>query len=179
MSDAFVAVFEQDTPAGLDTLRVVVPSEQAARELVEAVIREAAERFTGVDQKGQEVVEFPRAHSTLLVLGEGLLAFPDEASYVSDRLSAVMRAPPGARPRINVYGLPLSGHAILGAAIELRHGEAPLPLFPVDVIMKIQAAGERAAAVAKGVPLPPLDARAGEATDKVDWEYHRDLGAQL
>jgi hypothetical protein len=174
MSDGFVAVLEQDTPTGPDTVRLVVPSEQAARELVSALLDEVAEDFTKTDGNGETSVEYPPAYSALERLGQRLLAFPDEASYVSDRLHSVMRMPEGSRPSIAIWGSSLSQHAILGSAIRIGDDGPIQPLFPLDLITAIRKVTERAIATAKGYEpspeqatglLPPMS---GEDADRID-----------
>lgn len=153
MSDGFVAVLEQDTPDGPDTLRLVVPSEQAARELVSALLDGAVGRFTRTDRNGRTVAAYPVAHATLRRLAPDLLAFPDEASYVSDRLHAVLRMPEASNPSISVWGVPLSRHAILGSAIQIGTEGSVQPLFPVELLQAIREVTERAVlATTAGAP---------------------------
>ena len=68
---------------------------------------------------------------------------------MSDRLHAIMRMPPEARPLVNVYGPPISQHAILGAAIQIGSEAHYTPLFPLGLFMTVPAVVERAVAAFK------------------------------
>jgi hypothetical protein len=140
MSDGFFAVLEQDTPSGIDTLRMVVPSEQAARELVKALLDEALDSFTAITNPRFKTrwMMYPQAHSTLAQFVPMLLSFPDEASYVSDRLHAVIRMPEPSRPLLNIWGEPLGQHAVLASSVQFGDEGAIQPLFPVDLITQLQ-----------------------------------------
>lgn len=127
MGDGFIAVFEQDTQAGVDTLRVVVPSEQATRELAAAILEELLNR----------TIAWPQSHATLRGRIPELLAYRNEASYVSDRLHAVLRMPPESRPLIQVYGEPVSGHAVLGGVIQVVGDDTIFPLFPLSLFREV------------------------------------------
>lgn len=149
MGDGFIAVFEQDTPAGADTLRVVVPSEQATREWVDALLDTMLARFTTVDTNGKTRVEFPQSHATLRRLMPDLLRFENEASYISDRLHSVLRMPPESRPQIAVYGHPLSDHALVGAAIQIGSDDRMHLLFPGDLVKTVPQLVDQAFAAAR------------------------------
>ena len=134
MGDGFVAVFEKQGASDTDTLRVVVPSENATRELIRGYLAESLERLaTKKNDKGRLQLGWKQSHSRLKTAIPELLEFKDEASYVSDRLSSILRMPPESRPLVSVFGPPLSEHAIVGAAIKIGD-EPPLPLFPVALM---------------------------------------------
>lgn len=132
MGDGFVAVFEKDTPAGIDTLRVVVPSENETREFLEATFEQLASRLT-------QTPTWTRSHSILRDRLHELLAYVDETSYVSDRLQAILRMMPESRPLVTVFGEPLSRHAVLGAAVQIAGDDALHPLFPVALVREVPA----------------------------------------
>jgi hypothetical protein len=145
MGDGFIAVFERDVPGGVDTVRVVVPSEQATQEWVGALLEETLAKFTTVNSDGQRNVRFNQSYATLKRFIPDLLRFENEASYVSDRLHSVLRIlPPESRPPINVYGYPLSEHAVVGAGIQFGHDDRIHPLFPGALVKALPQIVERA-----------------------------------
>lgn len=111
--DAFMAVLEEDLPrGGLDTVRVVVPSEPAARQFVSGLLDQWAERF-GAGSHTEYIV---RAGAIKMVQG----SFKLDVSYVSDRLGAILRMPPEKRPTISIVGPELAEHIVLGSAIRFQ-----------------------------------------------------------
>jgi hypothetical protein len=154
----FFAVLEQDTPSGIDTLRMVVPSEQAARELMKGLLDEALASFTPIVTPGYKtrVMMYPKAHNTLAQLVPTLLSFPDEASYVSDRLHAIIRMPEPTRPLLNIWGEPLGQHAVLASSVQFGDEGAIQPLFPVDLITQVQATTRLATYLAEHGKPPAL-----------------------
>ncbi len=135
LGDGFIAVFERDSGGGIDTIRVMVPSEQATRELVLAVLQDSANRLTTAGD-GERLL-WPKSDALFRRRLAELLSYRNEVSYVSDRLNAILRMPPESRPSVSVYGQPLSDHAILGAAIEISGEEAIYPLFPVRLCQEV------------------------------------------
>jgi hypothetical protein len=153
LGDGFVAVFEVETADGLDTLRMVVPSEQTARELVTAMLDDIGASFTRVKNRRRTIV-YGKASTALKNLAPQLLSFPYEASYISDRLTAILRSQPEARPRITVYGSPLSQHAVLASGIRIGASETVQPLFPVTLVTMLQEVGRQAIDASRhGVPI--------------------------
>ena len=127
MGDGFVAVLEKSNGRSVDTLRVVVQSENETREWI-------AEWLKQVMPPYQVYRQFYSSFERRL---SKLLDFKDEASYVSDRLHSILRMAPESRPLISVYGSPLSEHAIVGAAIRFGDEERIIPLFPIALVKSI------------------------------------------
>lgn len=129
LADAFVAVFEHDFPDGrTDTLRVIVPSEPAAREMVSQFLTTLGKSFGEGSHR-----------DTALSQNAALLArsFKTDVSYVSDRLSAVLRLAPEKRPRISVIGAPITEHALLGGAVQFSGENTWYQLFPLGLIEQV------------------------------------------
>jgi hypothetical protein len=103
------------------------------------------------------VIDHFLAHSTLRRLAQRLLAFPNEASYVSDRLHSVMRMSEESRPSISVRGTPLSRHALLGSSIKIGADGPVQALSPVGLVTAIRAVTRRAI-VASKTGSPPVAA---------------------
>ncbi len=148
MSDGFVAVLEHVDGNRIDTLRVVVPSEQASRELVREFFEEMLAKF-GTRSNGELKLDYPTPYAILQRNSRDLMNFRYEASYVSDRLHGILRMPPETRPLISVFGQQLSDHAILGAAILIGEESQLIPLFPVALLKGIAPIVERAVVVAR------------------------------
>lgn len=137
MGDGFIAVFEHDTNAGVDTIRLVVLSENATQQLGAAILDQLLNRLTTVNNDGVRSINWPRCHATLKGRSPELLSFQNEASYISDRLHAVLRMPAESRPLVTFYGEPLSGHAVLGTAIQIAGDDMIYPLFPIALFREL------------------------------------------
>lgn len=135
--DGFIAILEFDIPTGTDTLRVVVPPEHSVRDIVTTIVSEIGENLRP-NSATQRL--YYRSWTAFRDQVPKMLAFPYEASYASDRLSAILRRPPASRPAITVYGSPISEHAVLAASIQFSAEEPPQSLFPLDLLNGLQSA---------------------------------------
>ncbi len=137
MGDGFIAVFEHDTKAGVDTIRLVVLSENATQQLGAAILDQLLNRLTKVNNDGVRSINWPMCHATLKGRIPEILSFQNEASYISDRLHAVLRMPTESRPLVTFYGEPLSGHAVLGEAVQIAGDDMIYPLFPIPLFREV------------------------------------------
>lgn len=137
--DAFVAVFERRGPDGVDTLRGVVPSERQTQAYVNQVLMLWAS--TLVPNSEPELLV--RRYSAAITQ-----SVSNEASYVGDRLNAILRMPAADRPAVTVVGEPLNHHSVLIAALRFGEGGPWYQLFPTALIRALQTLME-------GNPLPP------------------------
>jgi hypothetical protein len=117
---------------------------------VNSVLEAAAASFTETDSARRTVVRRERAYSTVRALAPSLHELADDASYVSDRLNAVMRMPAESRSVISIWSEPLSGHALLGSAMRIGDDGPIHPLFPTELVATVQRVVQRAASVAGG-----------------------------
>ena len=150
--DAFVAVFERPGSGGVDTLRGVVPSESQSRAYVNQILMLWSSQLV------------PSSELELMVRRYGpaiTQSVSSEASYVGDRLNAILRMPAADRPAVTVIGEPLNHHSVLIAAV--RFGEAGpwYQLFPTALIRNLQS-------LMAGNPLapPPIDPPTPSAGDE-------------
>jgi hypothetical protein len=131
VNDGFVAVFDEPSPLGItDTVRVVVPSDAACREMLHEVMVAAGAAVIGSLTAGQL--------SRLAALASSVQS---ETSYVADRLGAVLRASPNQRPVFSVVGLEVESHTMLGGAIQLPGEDKWTQLFPFGLLRAITPGG--------------------------------------
>jgi len=162
MSDGFVAILERNNGHYVSTLRVIVPSETATRgwlavwlsswlQQIESSFAEAGSNvYVKLSEDAYKMStdwKNTRCYSSFERSIPHLLAFKDEASYVSDRLYSILRMAPESRPVITVYGCQLSEHAILGTAIYFSDENRILPLFPIYLVRGIPQAIHQTLAV--------------------------------
>jgi hypothetical protein len=130
-----------------------VPSEQATRELAEAVLVELQNRLT--------TLHLAKSYETLRNRIPELLAYENEASYISDRLHAVLRKEPDERPLITIYGESLSDHSILGSAIQIAGDDAIHPLFPLSLLREVPGLIEKTISAPTQARREPVDTGGG------------------
>lgn len=140
LADGFVAVLEQETAEGwMDTLRVIVPSEPAMREYVQQYIASMGKMFPPGSHRDAMLTQ---SASTLA----GYLS--TDVSYVSDRLNSILRMPSEKRPMVTVVGTAVTGHAIVGGAIQFGNDGNWYQLFPIGLVQKMTALMETSASKA-------------------------------
>ena len=121
MSDAIVAVFDTDD---FDTVRAVCPSATACRAIVQDYIESFIQTPGGLSWMG-EVVDAYRE--------EIAASYACHVSYVSDRLSALLRASVDDRPRCHIRGVQIGRNAILASAIRIGATDWE-HLFPIGLV---------------------------------------------
>lgn len=126
LNDGFVAVFET---ADLDTLRVVAPSDEAARSVLEEAIHSV---YAGMKPDRRPS---PASMSRLISKCHALIS--GEVSYVSDRLNAVLRSDDPRARRFDVLGVELAPHTLLGGAIRFGGDSTWHQLFPIALLRTI------------------------------------------
>ena len=137
--EAFIAVFEQGSGDGVDTIRAVVPSERQSRDSVAQVLASWSAQAR------------PNSNAELMIrryAGAITNAVSSESSYVGDRLNALLRLPASERPAVTVIGQPLDGHTILVGAVRFGSTGPLYQLFPIALIRALEA-------LIEGRPLPP------------------------
>jgi hypothetical protein len=128
LSDACLAVFDRPLSGGdLDTIRVVIPSENGCRSGVAGAMEDLGaaigpESWRDLALRGLEPVMTSRLQSS--------------GSYVADRLSAYARTAGVERPPMTVLAAQLKLNVYQGAAIRFGDG-AWLELFPAALIVAI------------------------------------------
>lgn len=141
LGDGFIAVFEQDlSGGGIDTLRVIVPSDPASRDMVTQFATALGRGFG----EGSHTEGILAGNAALLAK-----SFHTNVSYISDRLNAVLRMPAEQRPMISVVGAPITEHALLGGALQFAGDNTWYQLFPVVLIEQLtelvaEASGQEA-----------------------------------
>jgi hypothetical protein len=129
IGDGFVAVLEENPgSAQADIVRLVVPSDPAAREYIASLLTTLGKGFGEGSYRDMVLRD---------KIAELQNASRNDISYVSDRLNSILRKEPGRRPTVTVVGSELTEHAILGGAIQFENDTNWYQLFPVGVISKI------------------------------------------
>jgi hypothetical protein len=131
LADAMMAVFE--TPGG-EVIRLVAPSTARTREVFEERLAWLAGRFE------------PGSHLDVAIRDSASWitnAITTHVSHVSDRLYAIARLPPDARPRVWVSGRQIADHVILGTAIGFQDDPTSYLLFPTLGLEAISEAALR------------------------------------
>lgn len=127
MGDGFIAVLEEHRGSGVvETLRVVVPSEDSCRDYIRSLLESLS---IGED-----------SHTGVLLdryLSRILSVIRTDISYVSDQLMANARRPLEDRPPIAVAGTPLTDHAMVGGAVKIGTNQRWLQLFPLSIVQQI------------------------------------------
>ena len=132
LNDGFLAVFDEPSPLGIpDTLRVVVPSEAACREMLQELMAAAGAAVVG----GLTALQL--SHLTAVAT-----SVSTEIGYVADRLSAVIRVSPSPSPVFSVVGLEVGSHTLLGGAIQMPGEERWMQLFPFGLLRAITPGGD-------------------------------------
>ncbi len=121
MGDGLVAVF--DTPS-FDTIRMVCPSEQVTSQIIAEFLRSLRQSVKPSSWLGEALTEYEDVI---------ISSYSNRVSYVSDRLSAVLRAPSERRPTFRLSGLDIGHNALLGSAIQIGEDEWN-PLFPCGLV---------------------------------------------
>lgn len=126
LSDSFVAIFDEPRQSVIpETLRVIVPTEEECRELIVDYFSSVStqmglNRFNeGLDQRIMQVAT---------------QSIATDISYVSDRLSAVLRMNAEKPPTFNVVGVMSGPHMMLGGAIQMQGDDRWLQLFPFGLL---------------------------------------------
>jgi len=123
MGDALFAVFEAVDPSGRrDTYRVISMSQPGVRGWIDALVRHAADQFGG---------GATHSGSTLLAWAGNLMAQfqPQDTSYVTDRLKAVLTRTYDDREPVEIVGTPAGRNAVLATSVRIAGGEE-LRLMP-------------------------------------------------
>lgn len=140
LNDGFVAVFESEADGDVDTLRLVAPSDEASR----AVLDEAIQTINVGMKPGKRFS--PAALERLISKCQSLIS--TEVSYASDRLNSVLRADNARSRRFAVVGVELSPHSLLGGAIQFPGDSAWHQLFPIALMRML--GGEELAGLDSG-----------------------------
>ena len=128
-SNAFVAVLETEIVQGnVETIRLVVPGESVIHDYLFRLAHELGSSC-GQGTWREEVLQKYASR-----LKEAILS---DVTHVSDQLSAILRMAPQDRPTINVTGVKVSPHVILGATIQFGPDGQQYLLFPVGVIQAL------------------------------------------
>lgn len=134
LNEGFVAVFDAPTPSGIpDTLRLVVPSQAACRDMLVGFIRAIDAQEGSVGLSSGQVERMISVASSVVVT---------EASYVADRLAAVLRVNPTPAPVFSVVGVPAAAHTLLGGAIQFPGEDRWLQLSPIGLFRLIGPSGQ-------------------------------------
>jgi hypothetical protein len=125
-NDGFVAIFDEPSQTAIpETLRVIVPSEEACREVIVDYLSSVCTQM-GLDRfdpgLGQRIT--PVAARSIAT----------DISYVSDKLGAVLRMNAEKAPVFNVVGVMSGPHMMLGGAIQMPGDDRWLQLFPVHLL---------------------------------------------
>lgn len=127
--DGFVAVLENSqSPDQGSILRVVAPSEPAAREFVASLLLSLGK---GCGEGSYQDEAFRRNIDGLTSLVR------TDISYVSDRLTSILRMESNRRPAVSLAGVKLGEHTILGGAIQFDNDERWYQLFPSGLVREI------------------------------------------
>lgn len=122
-SDRFVAIFDEPSNSPIpETLRVIVPTEEECREVIVDYFSSVLSHM-GLEQGLEQ---------RIMSVAEGAIA--TDISYVSDRLSAVLRMNSEKAPVFNVIGVMSRPHMMLGGAIQMPGDDRWLQLFPVGLL---------------------------------------------
>jgi hypothetical protein len=155
LGDGFVAVLEEKPLSGKsDIVRVAVPSEPAAREYIASLLLAFGKVF------GEESYRDIAFKENITALQS---AAHNDVSYVSDRLSSILRMSPDRRPSVTVVGSEMTEHAILGSAIQFEDDQRWYQLFPVGLITKII---EIASINARNVPVFQGSGKTGDSEQR-------------
>lgn len=132
VGEGFMAVFERRGPDGqTDTVRLVVPPEAVAREMLAQVLSTATQAY----------IEGSHAAQAVTTAAPHLMAvLPAETSHVSDRLSLMSKTGDGERFGVSVAGVEISTGVLLGAAIKLEPDGAWSQLFPLPLMRRVEEA---------------------------------------